>query len=714
MSRARHRTAAEADVVLVSMPFGNFLSPSMGLSLLKGALNRAGVASAVRYFSISFARRLGQTRYTRIAMSRRPSVRELAGEWMFARALFGPDAVEDERYVTDILRRRSGWVIEDVEPVHPAMIKSLMAAREHVEPFLDECVDEVLRQKPRLVGFTSVFRQHVASLALAKRIKAAAPDVTVVFGGASCEGAMGAETVRQFPFVDAAVSGEGDLVIQEIVGRVLNGRSLTGVPGVRTQDTVRREFLLGRFDNTPSVRDMDALPYPDFDDFFDEFNRTGFRRAWQPRISFESSRGCWWGEKKHCTFCALNGQTMEFRSKTADRALEELTFLVGRHPGCDVEVVDNILDMRYFQDFLPALAERKLGVELFYETKSNLKKEQLRLLRAAGVRKIQPGIESFSDQILGMMQKGVSGLQNIQLLKWCKELDVHPYWNILWGFPGEPPDEYARMAALVPLLTHLAAPVRFDGLRLDRFSPNFIDAPHRGFREVRPLEAYGYVYRVPAAAVANLAYHFTFAQGEDHRVDEYVAPLLRGLRAWSATEGESAVFYADLESALVVCDTRPMATSPITVLMDLDRRLYLECDGTTDVRRLVGVTRTVCGAALSVEAVVQRLEPLVQSGLLLKDGTRYLALAIPLGEYAPPRQAVRRFYAALARIGRRHRLGVSVRLDPGPGTQVRQAVASRPRSASGRARVRSRSLSAGQFALRGPHELLVRYHRRVS
>ena len=42
------------------------------------------------------------------------------------------------------------------------------------------------------------------------------------------------------------------------------------------------------------------------------------------------------------------------------------------------------------------------------------------------------------------MKKGVSGLQNIQLLKWCKEIGVEPLWNFLLGFPGESPDDYRQ------------------------------------------------------------------------------------------------------------------------------------------------------------------------------------------------------------------------------------------------------------------------------
>ena len=638
-----------ADVVLVSMPFGELFSPSMGLSLLKGALNRDGVSCVVRYFGLPFAQRIGRPLYFALSSDVRPSARQLAGEWLFARSLFDTTPEDDERYFDNVLRRRDGWIVDDMLPLHPATIRKLAAARVHVEPFLDECVDAVLALRPRLVGFTTVFQQHVASLALAKRLKARAPSLPIVFGGSNCEGVMGAETVRQFPFVDAAVSGEGDLIFPEIVQRVFKGTSCAGLEGVKTRETVKREFLFGSFDNAPPVRDMNALPYPDFEDFFTEFNATGFKSTWQPRLFFETSRGCWWGEKKHCTFCGLNGQTMAFRSKTGQRAFEELKTIVTEHPGCEIQVVDNILDMRYFNDFLPALAASGLEVELFYETKANLKKEQVRALRDAGVTSIQPGIESFSDAVLTLMRKGVTALQNIQLLKWCTELGVRPYWNVLWGFPGEPPEDYARMAAIVPLLTHFVPPIGFGCLRLDRFSPNFFDAEALGFRNVRPLPAYQYVYPLPAPAVANLAYHFAFDYAREQRADDYIGPLMRELGAWKSLGGESALFHVDTGARLVIGDTRPAARTAVTILSDLDRLLYKQCDAVADVRGLTGIAHNEGFATETEASIAQRLDRLCDAGLMLRDGRRYLALAVSAETFRPTRTAARALKAAAAR-----------------------------------------------------------------
>jgi ribosomal peptide maturation radical SAM protein 1 len=481
----------------------------------------------------------------------------------------------------------------------------------------------------------------VASLGLARRIKAVRPECFVVLGGANCEGSMGEETVRQFPFVDAAVSGEGDVVFPEIVRLALAGRSVAHLPGVRTPAEAGAPHVPDSA-TAPMVRDLDALPVPDYGDYFAEFGESRYAKEWQPSIFFETSRGCWWGERMHCTFCGLNGSTMAFRSKSATRALDELTALTEKHPGCDVQLVDNILDLAYFKDFLPALAERNLGLDLFYETKSNLRKEQVRLLRRAGIRKIQPGIESLSDAVLKLMQKGVTALQNIQLLKWSKELGVAPHWNMIWGFPGEPPEEYARMAALVPLLTHLPPPRAFGSIRLDRFSPNFFDAERRGFTDVTPLAPYRHVYDVPEGALHNLAYFFAFGYREPRDVASYVRPLARRLAVWQREALRSELLWVAAGDALVLLDSRSVARQPLTVLKGVDRAIYEACDAVSTTAGLAAsLDRTGLGA-LTEQVIAERLEPLVEAGLVVRDGGRYLALAVSLAQYAPPAEAAER------------------------------------------------------------------------
>ncbi len=659
------------------MPFGPEMSPSLGLSLLKASLKPHGVSVRVLYFTLRFAELLGEKLYTKIATDGTRSIRELAGEWVFREALFGPDPGADERWEREILLGRACWGARELaRPVPASFAAGLHRARQRAGGFVERCLAEVLAHRARIVGFTSVFQQHVASLALAKRIKEEAPGTSVLLGGANCEGVMGAETVRRFPFLDAAVSGEGDLVFPELVRRLLEGRGLDDLPGVTTQSTVAARFATGRFPNAPTVTRMDDLPVPDDSDYFEQFRLSRFAGKWTPGLFLETSRGCSWGEKSHCTFCGLNGTTMAFRSKSPARALDELRALVGRHPQSDLQVVDNILDTRYFESLLPELAKSPPPSPVFWETKSSLKKEQVRLLADAGVTRIQPGIESLSDAVLKLMRKGVTAFQNVQLLKWCRELGVTPYWNLLWGFPDEPPEEYARMARLVPLLSHLVPPSGVSGLRLDRFSPGFDDAERLGFLDVAPLPSTAAVYPFGPEVARNLATSFSFrARGGGH-AGTYVAPLLCEVARWKRAAKASALFSVPAGDALLVWDLRPVARHPLTVLRRLARALYEACDVSTSLRALADAGLSSCGSGR--EEVERALETLVANRLLLRDGERVLALAVPLGRFSPEGRALGRFWRVARSLGEKRGDGIVIPVQNGDMTFCTLRACERP------------------------------------
>jgi ribosomal peptide maturation radical SAM protein 1 len=408
-----------------------------------------------------------------------------------------------------------------------------------VEGFLEWCRQELVRARPRLVGFTSMFQQHVASLALARRLKQSLPETFVVFGGANCADVMGAETVRRFPFVDAVVSGEADLVFPELARRVLERRPVSGLPGVWTRETAGPE---DRVEPGPMAQDLDALPYPDYGDYFRQFASSRYGAAWQPQIYIETSRGCWWGQRSQCTFCGLYPWSLAFRSKSARRALDELVWLTRRHPGCAVEATDNVLDTRYLDGFLPALASRRHRATLFYEVRASLRKEQPRPTRRRG----PPHPAWIESPATGAEAgvKGTSALQNIQVLKWCKELGIETTWN-----PSGARASRRKSARAWPGWSWLQHLLRRGGvMRLDRFSPSFEDAD-RQFADVRPLPAYRYVHALPDEALARLACFFAFRYrtprvGAYGGAREAAGPLAAGVPGhdpspWIGTAGSS-------------------------------------------------------------------------------------------------------------------------------------------------------------------------------
>jgi (2Fe-2S) ferredoxin len=250
----------------------------------------------------------------------------------------------------------------------------------------------------------------------------------------------------------------------------------------------------------------------------------------------------------------------------------------------------------------------------------------------------------LSSDVLKLMRKGVKGLQNIQLLKWCKELGVRPWWNFLWGFPGESPAEYERMAEVIPLLTHLQPPLYGIQVMLHRFSPNFDHAEEFGFTEVTPFPSYFYVYQLPREAVSNLAYHFTFSYRNPQPVEKYTAPIIEQIDAWREAHESSELFARDSGNELEIWDFRPVAHRRVTVLEEPVRSLYLACDHVRSTSYLRTLLEEHWNREVSPEEVERIVEPLIQQKLAVREGNSYLGLAVLCGEYRPPefaRQATR-------------------------------------------------------------------------
>lgn len=606
-------------VLLINMPFSNLRWPNLGPSLLKGALKRRGIGCDMAYLNFDFAEMVGWEHYYWLADH---FAFVLGGERLFARHYF-TGLPSDERYWNDVLLAAdSGLTERDREDFE--------GTERHIEPFLDRCTGIDWSQYG-IVGFAASFQQTMPSICLAHRIKETRPAIKVIFGGAACEGEMGLELLRQFPEIDYVFLGEADLTIVPVVEQVLAGRPVDLPPGV-----VGRESVAGlpvtAAPNSASflVRDLDALPYPDFDDYFARLGRSWLRREFDPLLFFETSRGCWWGQKHHCAFCGLNGSTMTYRSKSPRRAVEELSHLVGRygiHKAC---TSDNILDHRYFRTFLPMIKEAGLDLGFVFEMKANITREQVAALLDAGLGAAQLGLETFITSALKRIDKGATALQNLQTLKWLSEPDIEVKWNILYGFPGEDPAGYAEMERLIPAICHLAPPMAVGRVRMDRFSPYFERPDAHGAVNPRPNRAFRYVYPFPPEALARLAYYFDFDYADGRNPADYAAGALEAIQRWQEL-GRTVTFrqWDRGDGVLLLTDTRPGAAQFQRRLTGIERAIYLYCDSGRSLRKISEYAGGLSGNQDMDEPRIRRLlDEWVRDRLMAHLDDRYLSLAL--------------------------------------------------------------------------------------
>jgi len=606
-------------ILLVHMPYAAVERPSMGLGLLQACLEREGLRSEVIYANLLFAERIGLSRYKLVEFT---PTDVFLGEWTFASAAF-PDFHPDSN---SYFREADLDVMEAIIGPRQQLRPHFEELRREAPVFIDELVSSLLAKNPKIVGASSTFQQHCASLALLRSLKQARPDLITVLGGANCEGPMGRATHREFPWVDYLVSGEAD----EVVGQLF--RSLLGDKRLSLPDGVLGPSQRGQAPGRSLVHQMDRLPTPNYDDYFKQLDGLGVGRRIEPGLLVESSRGCWWGARHHCTFCGLNGTGMGYRSKSPESALSDFQQLQERYGSNRFEVVDNILDMGYFRTLLPRLEERNLNI--FYETKANLKREHVAQLARAGVRWIQPGIESLHDEILRHIDKGSTALTNVQLLKWTREFGVRVSWNFLAGFPGEQDSWYAEMASWLPLIAHLQPPQeqspnprwtwRVTQIRYERFSPYHVRPADFGLN-LLPNRYYSYVYPLSPESLSELAYFFEDQRDLAHprtgpRVDEESRPGRRALEQW--VDHWIRIFWKGLPlilsmtedgDKLRLVDTRPCAPQRFVTLEGIHKEVYLSCD-----------------QPQTVESVgsPEILEQLVERKLMLRLNGRYLSLAV--------------------------------------------------------------------------------------
>jgi ribosomal peptide maturation radical SAM protein 1 len=615
----------KAQVALVNMPFSFSKFPSIQLGTLSALLKSKGVPVDCHHLNVRFAHTIGVPLYEMICEKR-----ALFGEWIFSYLLFrdNPKRVEYPRLFKPVFEQVAK------ESGHPASFFEEMASRTAPQ-FLTWALTAIDWGQYKVVGFTSTFDQNVASLTMAKLIKDLYPDVTIVFGGANYDGEMGLEYFRAFPFIDHVVMGEGEEVFPLLVRYLLAGKV-----GAIPSGVIYREGTAIAFTPNHSLfSDFAKTGPPDYDDYYHLLAELGEAAQGLDRILlYEGSRGCWWGEKHHCTFCGLNAQSMKFRAKSPEQAAREMSYLSSRYDTARFRLVDNIIDLKYIENLFGRLAADHCDLDVFIETKSNLQKSQIRTLAAGGVKCMQPGLESLSINQLQAMDKGVTPMQNIICLKWSAYYRIAVSWNILLGFPGETNADYRRQIDLIPSLFHLHPPEGAGKFWLQRFSPYYTKPHDYGVRITGPWAAYEYVYDARQIDVKKIAYDFEYELDNWNVEQQIYQELVDLVQEWQRLAGSNDrpfLYYSKAMDYITVYDGRN-PKEPIRRRYDWPAAGIIEaCNEAAkskDQIRSLLANRPERGATTE-GAIDETLGVLTAARILYEERGKYFTLAIPENLY---------------------------------------------------------------------------------
>lgn len=610
-------------LILINMPLARVELPSLALTQLKARLERClpgQINIRIVYLNQDFALYMGASLHQRLTEL---SMNNGIGEWFF-RALAFPEQADN----TEAFFRRN----------FPHRNAALSRFKQHVierraglTEFMANLIDRYRLSEADVVGFTSMFSQNLACFALARRLKAINPAVITTIGGANCEYPMGVAIARHVEAIDYVFSGPALRSFVDFMGCLVRGET----SACERLDGVFCRANLGQINSPdgiaalgPELPLQDEFIPLDYNDFLDGLEARFPQQQPVPSLTFETSRGCWWGERAHCTFCGLNGMTMAYRAMPAAQALGQFEQLFAyAERGAQLQSVDNILPREYLQSVLPQL-RTPATMTIFYEVKADLSEQDIQTLARARVKYIQPGIEALATSTLKLMKKGTTSFHNIRLLRYCAMYDINPAWNLLIGFPGESETVFRKYLRDIPLLTHLPAPIGVAPVRFDRFSPYFTQAEHYGLK-LQPFDFYALSYPFPAESLQQLAYYFidlNFEAPHTAAVARWIGPLQQAIQNWiqlwegDRPEPKALLYLQQRGGQTLVCDSRfgtlheyPLDAEELRILQLLDQPQTLA--------RLRAATPD-----LDPEKALRTLQ---ERQLLFEERERYLSLVLP-------------------------------------------------------------------------------------
>ncbi|RLS66412.1 MAG: radical SAM protein [Planctomycetota bacterium] len=371
---------------------------------------------------------------------------------------------------------------------HPLMRAPRDAARRARLWWRNRPHPRVLREAARILDskpdvlLLSAYLQHYSTVVELGRL-AAARGIPVLLGGPVFNHHATAEVWRTIPGLCALVAGEVDLTMPEIVAGAIRGDDLLKYDGVVLPDGRRSPAA-------PPLRQLDRIPVPDFSDFPWDRYRTRV-------IPLMTGRGCQWNR---CVFCSdivsVSGRT--FRTKSVDAVMHEVRELAMRHECTNFLFLDIKLnsDPRTLRGIVEHIQRNAPGaqwvgtVHVDQRKDNGLSRAELRAAVAAGMRRVSFGLESGSQRVLDLMDKGCSVELNQEFIRNAYDAGLSVRCTMIRGFPGETAEDVVLTAEFLERNSAYIDRIRANDLAIIEGTPlhkTVRDEPTR-FPELKVLQ----------------------------------------------------------------------------------------------------------------------------------------------------------------------------------------------------------------------------------
>jgi radical SAM superfamily enzyme YgiQ (UPF0313 family) len=350
-------------------------------------------------------------------------------------------------------------------------------------------IDKILDSSPiegfDVIGFSiSSYLSFILALLLSKRLKQRT-NAPIVFGGAFiC--LYGHFYPKAFEFIDYIIIGDGRVPLLKLIDYLKKSISISDVPNLSYRNNGK--LTVNQRQHYP----IEDIPMPDFDGLPMELYKTRFTKG-RDYISlpYQITRGC----TNRCSFCCNIYVNNKLEFKSYDKVLSELSQMKQRYKSklfgfCD-DGINNSYE--YLEGLCNLFIKNKLNINWsVYVKVGNLDKHILRKSKEAGCQWLFFGIESGSDRMLKMMNKGFTSEQAGKTLRDSYEAGITNLVSLIAGYPHETQEDIRQTIDFIRKNKKYIHYLRLHNFRLLYNSPIYYNSQNYGVENLRPAMGYHY------------------------------------------------------------------------------------------------------------------------------------------------------------------------------------------------------------------------------
>jgi hypothetical protein len=604
------------DFIFISMPYARFISrwfahvPNINLGIMQAYLEEKGKRVKTFHFHLEFLPYLDRLsphiKENLFKLTEQFGVEYMGLDYVFASLFFEDKYLKSRERFKERLDAL-GLSMGDFEEL-----------RRIAQSFIDSCFSKLSAylKNTRLIGFSCSHYQLSGSLLLCSKIRNAFPDIQTVFGGKDCTGAFAADLMKAVDIIDFTGTGECEVTVESLLDHMSNSECIFYNVVYRDKDGG-----IKRSPDCPNVS-INALPFPKYD--FDELPV----RKQDIILPIEFGRGCPW---KRCSFCPDESYNILCQAKSPERVTDEIAYYQSISEDLRSFFIldsDALKNRDSIIQISRELRERSLNFIYAEFRAEKMDRDVLRAILHFGkwVSNFQIGIETFSERMLQLMNKGVTALKNVEVLKSAAELGVPVQFNLFTCFPGMTEDDLKENIRIMDLISHILVKDTiqiFPGeFYLPADSPIFLDIDKFGLTRGGESIFSSIFEDLSMPSYSNYPYPFEFQNDEEQykfsmalwaKVDEIKdKPAQDTYMVWRiAPDGLKIEISGNGSRSTYSLD-------------ELEQKIYLSA-----VEKINNINAVSAELGISTEDVLAVLDDFEQKGIVLisPDRKSYLSLA---------------------------------------------------------------------------------------